>query len=320
MKTMQREQSLGYKLHLIQTVWLYLVILCKIISESLRSLIVSLGQEGKTPSQILEIVKSQCTLSTIKRVLRDPNRRKSLKLRRGRQPKISGNLARRVTYRLRHSKVATSIRRIAAKEHIGDRTIRRFMASKGINVYKLLPRHLISAAHAQKRKTLCNGLRKKYRVADIPNFVFCDEMYVVAGETGNHQNDRCFGKSWELISDDRKFKNKKKSPLRAMVFAAVWRDGRKRLIVLKSGFRLNQTTYIETCLKPLIEDVSQNMNTDLAILYQDKAPCHAGKKTQRFLEEHACSFVPAHIVPPSSPDLGPPSSPEMSWTTEFGHT
>ena len=177
------------------------------------------------------------------------------------------------------------------------------MASKGTNVYKLRPRHLISAVHAQKRKTLCNGLRKKYRVADIPNFVFCDEMYVVAGETGNHQNDRCFGKSWELISDDRKFKNKKKSPLRAMVFAAVWRDGRSRLIVLKSGFRLNQTTYIETCLKPLIEDVSPNMKTDLAILYQDKAPCHTGKKTQRFLEEHACSFVPAHIVPPSSSDL-----------------
>ena len=46
--------------------------------------------------------------------------------------------------------------------------------------------------------------------------MFCDEMYVVAGKTGNQQNERCFGESWDLIHDDRKYRNKKKSRLRAM--------------------------------------------------------------------------------------------------------
>ena len=134
---------------------------------------------------------------------------------------------------------------------------------------------LVSSVHAAKRKILCNELRKKYRTSDMENFVFCDEMYVVAGETGYRQNERCFEEIWDLIHDDRKYRNKKKSPLRAMLYAAVCRDGRSRMIVLRSGFRLNQPTYIQHCLTPLIDKLLTSSLLEDAILYQSKAPCHA---------------------------------------------
>ena len=73
------------------------------------------------------------------------------------------------------------------------------------------------------------------------------------------------------------------------------------MIVLISGFRLNQTTYIEHCLTPLIGDLLTSQLLEDAVLYQDKAPCHAGQKPLTFLKKTLPSFVHAERVPPSSP-------------------
>src|SRR5208282_3452796 len=94
------------------------------------------------------------------------------------------------------------------------------------------------------------------------------------GKYFNHQNERCYGKKFEFIPDWKKFRELPKSPLSAMIFGAVLRDGRFKLMVLKSGFRLNQHMYKEKCLIPLQKNVSYNLDPKTTIFYQDKAPCH----------------------------------------------
>ena len=73
-----------------------------------------------------------------------------------------------------------------------------------------------------------------------------------------------------------------RTALCAMVCAGVSSCGRTDLIVLKSGFRLNQKTYKEKCLIPMLNSLPHSMKAETTIFYQDKAPCHAAGTVQIF--------------------------------------
>jgi hypothetical protein len=107
-------------------------------------------------------------------------------------------------------------------------------------------------------------LRKTFRVRNITNFVFSAECYVTVQKHFNYQNERCYGKNFELIPDWKKYREFPKTPLSAMIFGAVSREGRSKLVVLKSGFRLNQHTYINECLIPLKKSMPDKLDPKLA--------------------------------------------------------
>lgn len=46
-----------------------------------------------------------------------------------------------------------------------------------------------------------------------------------------------------------------------------------------------------------------NLKVEDAILYQNRAPCHATSSVQKFLKENFPSFIPNSDMPPNSPDL-----------------
>ena len=127
--------------------------------------------------------------------------------------------------------------------------------------------------------------------------MWVDESYVVVGEYLNHQNERCYGKTFDLIPDSKKFHLAAKSPLKAMIFVAVWPEGKSDLVILLSGFRITLETYIENCLKPLIDSLPTNLDKKKIIFYQDLAPAHRAKKTQAFLKEIFPRFVRLRKLP-----------------------
>ena len=90
-----------------------------------------------------------------------------------------------------------------------------------------------------------------------------------------------------------------------MIFVAVWPEGKSDLVILPSGFRITSETYIENCLKPLIDSLPTNLDKKKIIFYQDLAPAHRAKKTQAFLKEIFPRLIPASETPPNSPDLNP---------------
>jgi hypothetical protein len=60
-----------------------------------------------------------------------------------------------------------------------------------------------------------------------------------------------------------------------MTFGGVSRGSQSSIVVLKSGFSLNQFTNKDECLQPLLESLLYGMKSDSAILYQGEAPYHA---------------------------------------------
>ncbi|GAV09029.1 hypothetical protein RvY_18633 [Ramazzottius varieornatus] len=197
-----------------------------------------------------------------------------------------------------------SIRGQARKQGIDRSAMSREMKKRGIKVYRKVIRPFITEAQKVARKRCAQRFWKRYRKSDIPNFVFVDECYVLVGEYFNSQQERCYGKSFELIPDS-KHKRLQKSPLKAMICGGVWRDGRTRLIVLPSGLKINQATYQDRCLKPMLCDLKDKLDPREVIFYQGKAPCHVAKTTQSYLEANLPSFIRKNDTPPNSPDLDP---------------
>jgi len=157
-------------------------------------------------------------------------------------------MAATVVRRLTVAKTAHTMRSVARDLGMSLWSVQRILKRNGIKCYEKKKRNLIPNAQQETRKKCCVQFRKRFRKKDIPSFLFVDECYITVQKSFNHQNERCFGKSPENIPDDKKFKQLPKTPLSAMVFAGVSRDGRTPLVVLRSGFKLNQHTYKEECL------------------------------------------------------------------------
>ena len=207
---------------------------------------------------------------------------------------MAATIVRRLTVAKKHY----SIRSIAKEFQLNEKSIRTFLEKKGIRCYKKQKRNLIPANQQEKRKICCGRLRRRFRETDIPNFLFVDECYVTVQKCFNHQHERCYGKFFEVIPRRKKFKEIPKTPLSAMIFGGVSREGRTPLVVLPSGFRLNQQTYQEKCIRFVQKNMPYKLNAKTAIFYQDKAPCHAGKSTQDILAEIFPCFIRNNNMPP----------------------
>ena len=73
-----------------------------------------------------------------------------------------------------------------------------------------------------------------------------DGSYVVVGEYLNDQSERYYGKRFDLISDFKRCRLVPKSPLRVMIFVAMWLAERSDLVILPTGFKATSATYIES--------------------------------------------------------------------------
>ena len=81
------------------------------------------------------------------------------------------------------------------------------------------------------------------------------ESYIVVSEYLNNQRQRCYGKIFDLFADFKRYRLVPQSPLRAMVFVAMWPAGRLGLVILQSGLKPTSATYIESCLKPPLKSL-----------------------------------------------------------------
>ncbi|OQV20803.1 hypothetical protein BV898_05149 [Hypsibius exemplaris] len=278
------------------------------ISDELRKLIVAQLRAGRSTTEVADFFKTSCGRRTVFRVAKDFRVGAEIKQKAAQKrpvkkvtPKMAARMLRLLTIARKHY----SYRLVARMMDLDESTVRYHMNKKGIKGYKKVRRNLIPEAQKETRRICCMEFRKTIRRIDIPDFLFVDECYVTVKKHFNHQNERCYGKDFKLIRTWKKFRAFPKTPLSAMVFAGVFRDGRTNLVVLPAGFRINQYTYREKCLKPMLKGLPGHMDKAKIKFYQDKAPCHAADSVQEFLEEKLPSFIPNCNIPPNSPDLNP---------------
>ena len=276
------------------------------ISDEVRALIVSHLQAGRSVAEIAPIFSQFCKKRTLYVVAKELSAGVVTKLKKKQKrpwrkvdPKMAATIIRRLTV----AKSEHSIRSVAKEMKISDKTIRKLSEKNDIKCYKKRKRNLIPMTQEAKRKSCCGNFRKTYRKTDMANFLFVDECYITVQKTFNCQNERCFGKSFEFIPDRKKFKQLPKSPLSAMIFGGVSRNCRTPLVVLKSGFRLNQRTYKTECVDFVHKNLPYPLKPETTIFYQDKAPCHAAISVQKHLDAIFPCHVPKDAMPPNSPDL-----------------
>jgi len=276
------------------------------ISKELRRLVVAQLEAGRLVSEILPMFKTEVSRATLFRIAKDfqaggavkPKKRKGQPLR-----KMTPSMAARMIRLLTKAKHHHSIRAVARLLKVSHTTVKNHLRKRGINTWKKVKRQLIPESQRQVRRKCCMDFRKTYRIGDLPDLLFVDECYVTVKKHFNHQNERAYGKDFNLIPAWKKYREFPKSPLSAMVFGGVTREGRTPLVVLPSGFRLNQTTYLEECLIPMQENLPNQMDPRKTILVQDKAPCHRAASVQLYLKENFPRFIPFDKWPPNSPDL-----------------
>ena len=232
------------------------------------------------------------------RVAEKPKKRRQQPWRKI-DPKMAATIIRRLTVNI----ASHTIRSVARDFEISEKAVRNLLKKKGIKCFKQRKRNLILVAQQKKRHFCCKAFRRLYRKTDMADFLFVDECYVTVEKHYNPQNQRCYGKSFELIPSRKKFRQFPKSPLSAMIFGGVSREGRTPLVVLKSGFKLNQHTYKEECVEFVRKHLPYRLNAETTIFYQDKAPCHAAKSVQTYLAAIFPAFIPNDRMPPNSPDL-----------------
>jgi len=276
------------------------------ISQEIRALIISHLREGRKVSEIVPLFSDHCKRTTIFKVakeFRSGVQEEAKKAQKHPWRKIDPKMAATVIRRLTKAKSSHSMRSVGRDLGIAVESVRNILKRKGMKCFKKKKRNLIPEAQQDSRKKCCVKFRKTFRKKDVKNLLFVDECYVTVQKSFNAQNERCFGLSFDAIPDCKKYKQSPKTPLCAMIFGGVFRDGRTPLVVLKSGFRLNQQTYKKECLDHVKKYLPDHLSADTVIFYQDKAPCHAAASVQSHLAAIFPCFISNDRMPPNSPDL-----------------
>ena len=91
-----------------------------------------------------------------------------------------------------------------------------------------------------------------------------------------------------------------------MVWAGISQKGCTPLVFVPYGVKINQKTYQDLILKPIVKDLGYTMFNNAPFLFQqDSAPAHTAKTTQEWLRTQIPEFISKEEWLPSSPDLNP---------------
>ncbi|KAI6652482.1 MhmaT1 transposase [Oopsacas minuta] len=91
-----------------------------------------------------------------------------------------------------------------------------------------------------------------------------------------------------------------------MVWAGISSVGRKLLVFVPFGVKINAATCKELILEPFVKDLGKTMFENGSFAFQqDGAAAHKAKSTQEWLGVNIPHFITKVEWPPSSPDPNP---------------
>nr|CAD2200007.1 unnamed protein product [Meloidogyne enterolobii] len=181
------------------------------------------------------------------------------------------------------------MRKLARETGISEMTVRRIAKNKlGLIPYKIQKAQLLTEKTKKVRLEGCKLLPHWHACPDI---LFTDEKIFTIKAVHNHQNYRIWTTesplSDELITHSQ-------HPQSVMVWARISTSGKKPLIFVDPGVKVNKDYYLreifQRVLKPRFKSHFGRM---VRIFQQDSAPAHKAKEVQDCCKANFPGFISA---------------------------
>ena len=159
----------------------------------------------------------------------------------------------------------------------------------------------------EKRLTRIKTLIRRFATSGLDHVLFSDAKLFIVEEVSNRKNDRILSSIASLIPEKYRFVTRVQEPFSVMVLAGISKKSRTPLVFVPFGVKINQKTYQDLILKPIVKDLGKStvFNNAPFLFQQDGAPAHTAKTTQEWLRTQIPDFINKEEWPPSSPDLNP---------------
>jgi transposase len=201
------------------------------------------------------------------------------------------------------NKLGVSTRKLARKYNVGKSTIHRNLRSLGAKCRARKKAPFYSddqQSRSQERaKKLAITLRSKVLIMD-------DESYFSLKCDTIPGNDKFYTLDYEHAPPEIKFSQKKKFPVRMMVWLAISPKGVSEPYFLPSGGAMSGDIYRKECIQArLVPFIKKYHSGDDILFWPDGASAHYARATTDLLRVESIPFVEKLANPPNLPQARP---------------
>ncbi|GBN10623.1 hypothetical protein AVEN_238466-1 [Araneus ventricosus] len=152
--------------------------------------------------------------------------------------------------------------------------------------------------------SMAKALNVNQQVDRWRKFIKTDEAWIYLSDTNAKSKVQYL--SCDQNSRDSTLSTTVPHPKGVMVWMGISANGVTKPRFVQPGAKINSEYYIQKILKPFIKDDYCRLypNGD-SVSYQDSAPSHASRVTQKFLTDQQVQFLRPQQWMPNSPDVAP---------------
>lgn len=278
------------------------------IDLSIRKLIKSHYDDGKNAYQIYQALNKTVKMRTIYNWLRviDKTGTVSAKKIPGRpRSKRTKELIQKVKRNFKKNKRKKSVSQLAAENDCHRRTIGRVISDDlSLKAYRIQTCPALTKDHKIKRKRFCGWIRKNIGRNAYKKIMFSDEKIFDGDGQLNPKNDVIYAESREDANQNGGLFEKRKFPLKVMVWCGITFNGATELVVLPPKTSFDSDFYIQNVI-PLVKREGNRLIGKDFMYQQDGATCHTSEAAINAIREAGISLLGGKKWPPNSPDLSP---------------
>jgi transposase len=277
------------------------------LNKSIRNLIKSHYDGGKTAKEIYDCLNKTVSKRTIYNWINRVVKRKSIEAKKpsGRPRTVRTKKLIQKVKRNFNNKLKKSARQLALENNCDRKTIANIIHDDlSLKTYKRIRCQTLTDVHKQKRKKFACWIRKHSKDEFFKKIMFSDEKIFDGDGQINLKNDVIYAKSRADADKNGGIFEKQKYPLKVMVWCGLTFNGPTEIVVLPKNGSFNQEFYVSNVL-PVVKRECQRLIGEEFFYQQDGATSHTGNHSMESLKNEGINLLANGVWPPNSPDLSP---------------
>jgi len=172
-----------------------------------------------------------------------------------------------------------------------------------IRFYKKTKKPDRSEYHTKIGRIKCGKIYKQYK--DV-HFILDDESYFTLSNNKLSGNDSFYSSDISKTPYDVKNWKCAKYEQKVLVWVAISRFGVSDPFIVRSGFSINQSVYLNQCIKKrLIPFIQKYHRRHKYLFWPDLATSHYAHTVTKYLDNQKVSYLPKLLNPANMPEVRP---------------